>query len=155
MTVAAFTRAGAQMKQPPCAPGKPDLWYGKTITNWQDCLEALMAGDFLTATMIGLTFHDTIRFGWWQDRAALLERSWERRFANVMRIKQDNWRGECPGDLRCPFMGLRPSEENGWLPLLLLNGASVATGQRLITTVLDPKYMVDRCPTEHPKGSCE
>ena len=151
MTVAAFTRAGAQMKQPPCAPGKPDLWYGKTITNWQDCLEALMAGDFLTATMIGLTFHDTIRFGWWQDRAALLERSWERRFANVMRIKQDNWRGECPGDLRCPFMGLRPSEENGWLPLLLLNGASAATGQRLITTVLDPKYMVDRCPTERPK----
>ncbi len=51
-----------------------------------------MAGDFLTPTMIGLTFHDTIRFGWWQDRAALLERSWELRFADVMGIKRSDWR---------------------------------------------------------------
>jgi hypothetical protein len=154
MTVAAFARAGAQMKQPPCAPGKPDLWYGKTITNWQDCLEALMAGDFLTATMIGLTYHDTIRFGWWQDRAALLERSWERRFANVMRIKQDNWRGECPGDLRCPFLDIQPSEKREWLPLLLLNGASSETGRRLLTMALDPDYAIapDRCPTRAPRA---
>src|SRR5262245_12413684 len=75
MAVAAFARAGTPTKQP-CASGKPDLWYGETIDNkWQNCLEALMAGDFLTTSIIGLTFHDTIRFGWWQDRAALLERS--------------------------------------------------------------------------------
>ena len=150
MTVAAFARSGAETRQQPCASGRPDLWYGAAINKWQDCLEALMAGDFLTPTMIGLAFHDTIRFGWWQDRAALLERSWEQRFASVMGIKRDNWRNECPGDLRCPFMDLRPSEK-AWLPLLLLNGASAATGQRLITTVLDPKYMIDRCPTERPK----
>jgi len=151
MTVAAFARAGAETKQP-CAPGKPDLWYGKAIYNWQDCLEALMAGDFLTASIIGLTFHDTIRFGWWQDRAALLERSWERRFASVMDIDQKTWRDKCPGDLRCPFMALRPKEGEAWLPLLLLNGASAATGQRLITTVLDPKYVIadDKCPTRRP-----
>ena len=42
-----------------------------------------------------------------------------------------------------------------WLPLLLLNGASAATGQRLITTVLDPTYTDPAsCPTEAPKGSC-
>jgi hypothetical protein len=90
MAVAAFARAGKEMKQP-CANRKPDLWYGDEINNWQDCLEALMAGDFLTPTMIGLTFHDTIRFGWWRDRAALLERSWELRFADVMQIRQGNW----------------------------------------------------------------
>jgi hypothetical protein len=153
MTVAAFARSGAETKQP-CSPGKPDLWYGAAIYKWQDCLEALMAGDFLTSSIIGLTFHDTIRFGWWQDRAALLERSWERRFASVMGIKGSDWKSKCPGDLRCPFMGLRPGEGKEWLPLLLLNGASAATGQRLITTVLDPKYMVPmdrKCPTERPK----
>jgi hypothetical protein len=154
MTVAAFARAGEQTKQP-CASGKPDLWYGEAIYNWQDCLEALMAGDFLTTSVIGLTFHDTIRFGWWQDRAALLERSWEQRFASVMNIDPKTWRDKCPGDLRCPFMALRPKEEKeeAWLPLLLLNGASAATGQRLITTVLDPKYLIDRdmCPTKRPK----
>src|SRR5262245_12822038 len=152
MTVAAFARAGEQTK-PPCASGKPDLWYGEAIYNWQDCLEALMAGDFLTTSVIGLTFHDTIRFGWWQDRAALLERSWEQRFASVMNIDPKTWRDRCPGDLRCPFMALRPKEEKeeAWLPLLLMNGASAATGQRLITTVLNPKYRTRSCPTERPK----
>jgi len=154
MTVAAFARAGAVKKQPPCAPGKPDLWYGKTVDKWQDCLEALMAGDFLTATMIGLTFHDTIRFGWWQDRAALLERSWERRFASVMGLKRNDWQGGCPGDLRCPFLDLRPEEKREWLPLLLLNGASSETGRRVLTMVLDPDYAIapDRCPTRAPRA---
>jgi hypothetical protein len=154
MTVAAFARAGPPTKQP-CASGKPDLWYGEAIYKWQDCLEALMAGDFLTTSIIGLTFHDTIRFGWWQDRAALLERSWEQRFASVMNIDPKIWRERCPGDLRCPFMALRPKEDEKepWLPLLLLNGASAATGQRLITTILNPKYIApaNSCPTERPK----
>ncbi len=138
MSVAAFARAGAETRQPCANPASRTLWYGEEINNWRDCLEALMAGDFLTPTMIGLTFHDTIRFGWWRDRAALIERSWELQFARIMGIKQVSWQGGCPGDMRCPFMDLRP-REGLWLPLLLLNGASAATGQRLITTVLDPK----------------
>jgi hypothetical protein len=149
MSVAAFARAGAETKQP-CANSKPTLWYGDKINNWRDCLEAMMAGDFITPTMIGLTFHDTIRFGWWRDRAALLERSWELRFANVLGIKRGDWQGGCPGDMRCPFMDLRP-RDGLWLPLLLLNGASAATGQRLITTVLDSSYMAGNCPTERSK----
>jgi hypothetical protein len=100
--------------------------------------------------MIGLTFHDTIRFGWWQDRAALLEKSWELRFVDIMGIKGDGWEGKCPGDLRCPFLDLRPTPEL-WLPLLLFNGASAATGQRLITTVLDSTYSVGGCPAERAR----
>jgi hypothetical protein len=149
MTVAAFARAGAETKQP-CVNSRPSLWYGDKINNWRDCLEALIAGDFITPTMIGLTFHDTIRFGWWRDRAALLERSWELRFADVLGIKRGDWQDGCPGDMRCPFMDLRP-RDGLWLPLLLLNGASAATGQRLITTVLDSNYMTGNCPTERPK----
>ena len=149
MSVAAFARAGTETRQP-CVNRTPALWYGEKINNWRDCLEALMAGDFLTPTMIGLTFHDTIRFGWWQDRAALLEKSWELRFADIMGIKGDGWEGKCPGDLRCPFLDLRPTPEL-WLPLLLFNGASAATGQRLITTVLDSTYSVGGCPAERAR----
>ena len=149
MSVAAFARAGTETRQP-CVNRTPALWYGEKINNWRDCLEALMAGDFLTPTIIGLTFHDTIRFGWWQDRAALLEKSWELRFADIMGIKGDGWEGKCPGDLRCPFLDLRPTPEL-WLPLLLFNGASAATGQRLITTVLDSTYSVGGCPAERAR----
>ena len=46
-------RARWQGDEATCANRKPDLWYGDEISNWQDCLEALMAGDFLTPTMIG------------------------------------------------------------------------------------------------------
>jgi hypothetical protein len=148
MTVAALARGKPETKVP-CARPNPGLWYGGEIGNWRDCLEALMAGDFLTPTMIGLTFQDTIRFGWWDDRAALLERSWELRFAKVMGITQDDERlADCPGDLRCPFMAVRP-RENLWLPLLLLNGTSATTGRRLLTTVLDMDYAAPRgCPTQ-------
>jgi hypothetical protein len=151
MSVAAFARAKAETK-PPCTNRHADLWYGDKVNNWRDCLEALMAGDFLTPTVIGLTFHDTIRFGWWQDRAALLEQSWELRFAHIIGIKREDWEQDCPGDLRCPFMNLRPTGEL-WLPLLLLNGASAATGQRLITTVLDSTYTVTigSCPAERAR----
>jgi hypothetical protein len=55
MSVAAFARAGTETRQP-CVNRTPALWYGEKINNWRDCLEALMAGDFLTPTIIGLTF---------------------------------------------------------------------------------------------------
>jgi hypothetical protein len=152
MSVAALARAGAETRQP-CAAGKPELWYGEAVNTWRDCLEALVAGDFLTPTIIGLTFHDTIRFGWWRDRAALIERSWELQFARIMGLKQGRWQSGCPGDMRCPFMDLRP-REGLWLPLLLLNGTSAATGQRLLTMVLDPTYSIKsaRCPMEAPRN---
>ncbi|HET9715046.1 MAG TPA: hypothetical protein VFP60_02575 [Pseudolabrys sp.] len=147
MTVAALARGGPETRNP-CRERKPPLWYGAKVQNWRDCLEALMAGDFLTPTVIGLIFHDSIRFGWWRDRAALLERSWELRFAEVTGGRNPgHWQDQCPGDMRCPFVTMRP-HEGLWLPLLLLNGTSAATGQRLLTMMLDPVYTpAARCPT--------
>jgi hypothetical protein len=146
MTVAALARAGPSTKNP-CISRHPSLWYGGDINNWRDCLEALMAGDFLTPTLIGLIFHDSIRFGWWRDRAALLERSWELRFADVMEARDANWQNACPGDLRCPFTTARP-REGLWIPLLILNGTSAATGGRIITTILNSQYAAaGDCPT--------
>jgi hypothetical protein len=145
MVAAALARADASGKQS-CVESKPSLWYGGQINNWRDCFEALMAGDFLTADTVGLVFRDTVRFGWWQDRAATLEKSWEDRFAEVMGADQKDWQSRCPGDLRCPFLTMRP-QPGHWLPLLVLNGVSAATGRRISTTVLgsdyDPK---ERCP---------
>jgi hypothetical protein len=147
MTAAALARAGTDGQQP-CAERKPSLWYGDSIGNWRDCLEALMAGDFLTSVAVGLVFRDTVRFGWWQDRAATLEKSWEDRFARLMKISDKGWQRQCPGDLRCPFLTLRP-EPKHWLPLLVLNGVSAATGRRIATTVLAPDYQPkDKCPVE-------
>ena len=147
MTAAALARAGADGRQP-CVERKPNLWYGAAINNWRDCLEALMAGDFLTSVAVGLVFRDTVRFGWWQDRAATLEKSWEARFAELMQTGAADWERQCPGDLRCPFLTLRPDAKR-WLPLLVLNGVSAATGRRIVTTVLAQDYRPSgKCPVE-------
>src|SRR5262249_47331566 len=51
--------------------------------------------------------------------------------------------------LECPFLMLRPTKEN-WFPLLLLNGTSVETGRRIVTTLLLPTYASKSgCPTAH------
>ncbi len=143
MTVAALARADATMRQP-CAQSNPDLWYGESISNWRDCLEALMAGDFLTADAVGLIFRDNLQFGWWADRATILEQSWEDRFAEVMN-SGDDWPARCPGDLRCPLLTAIP-QDGRWLPLLVLNGVSAQTGRRIITTPLALDY--------DPQGEC-
>ena len=144
MTVAAMARADASMKQP-CAEANPDLWYGRAITVWQDCLEALTAGDFLTPVTVGFIFRDSLQFGWWADRAAILEQSWEDRFARVMKSDGD-WSAKCPGDLRCPFLTALPHDKH-WLPLLVLNGVSAEHGRRIVTTPLALDYEPhDVCP---------
>jgi hypothetical protein len=152
MAAAAMARGGPETKQP-CAGGAVELWYGKVINNWRDCLEALMAGDFLTPVVLGLIFNDRISFGWWQDRATVIERSWEDHFAAVTGAAGNaDWRDSCPGDLRCAFMTLRPS--NGqWLPLLVLNGTSAATGRRIVTSILAANYIAPECPTRAPSVS--
>jgi hypothetical protein len=152
MSVAAMARAGADTK-PPCVDRTPTLWYGGEINNWRDCVEALMAGDFLTPVVLGLIFNDRISFGLWQDRAAVLEQSWEDRFAALTgAADRADWQNACPGDLRCAFKTLQPKSGH-WLPLLVLNGASSATGRRIVTSILDPNYSAANCPTRAPSQS--
>ena len=125
--------------QHPCVTDRFDLWWGDKINNWRDCFEALTSGDFLTPVFLSFMFRDMARSGWWNDRAALLERSFERRFAHAMR---DGGAG-----LEGPFLNIRP-RQGRWIPLLVLNGTSEATGTRLVTTVLAPTYR----PTQSPNG---
>ena len=85
MTVSALARGGAAAREPcPAGRHRVPLWYGEEVRNWRGCLEALMSGDFLTPTFIGLSFHDMVPLRFWRDRAALLEMSWERYVRFVM-----------------------------------------------------------------------
>jgi hypothetical protein len=153
MTVAAFA-AGAKDMHLPCPEQPFSPWYGDKIINWRGCLESLMAGDFLTPTFIGLTFHDVLPFGPWPDRATMIERAWERTFDAMRKAAGNKQKLPCPADLACPFLSLRPSADF-WLPLLVLNGTSVDTGQRLVTTLLDSKYVAaDHCPLGGAAGDC-
>jgi hypothetical protein len=154
MSVAALAATDGEQ---PCHSGPFTLWHGTTVKGWRDCLEVLTSGDFLTSAFAGLIFRDTMRF-WgrkWRDRAALIEESWEKHFERSIKAKLGASKMlTCIGSLECPFLTLRPTEEGrggkvNWLPLLLLNGASVSTGQRIVTTLLDPWYRVDngdQCP---------
>jgi hypothetical protein len=139
----------------PCRQTQFPLWWGIEIGNWRDCFEALASGDFLTPVFIGLTFHDTVRFGPWRDRAAILETAWEDRFERlVTRTDQPRQKGQCFG-LVCPFMTLRPTKGH-WIPLLVLNGTSEAEGNRIVTTVLDRTYTANPlqdCPSAVRRGT--
>jgi hypothetical protein len=49
-------------------------------------------------------------------------------------------------------MTLQPKGAH-WLPLLVLNGTSTATGRRIVTSILDPNYAAEDCPTRAPSQS--
>jgi hypothetical protein len=155
MTVAALARGGDAARQP--CPGGRDrapLWYGDEVTNWRGCLEALMSGDFLTPTFIGLSFHDMVPLRLWRDRAALLEESWER-YARFV-VGEPARSRTCPFDLDCPFLALR-GNDRAWLPLMILNGTSVSNGQRILTTNLAPTYALQNgraCPLDGDDKAC-
>jgi len=152
MTVSALAAAPDSAQANPCTKKDIDLYYADKITNWRECLEALMVGDFLSPTFIGLMFHDMFPFGFWRDRAAILEQSWERRYASLIEVAAaDRPLQPCKG-LECPFLSLRPTAAR-WIPLLLLNGSSEGSGRRIVTTVLSSTYTpTSVCPTAHWTG---
>jgi hypothetical protein len=131
----------------PCVQTPVDLWWGQSVNNWRDCFEALTSGDFLTADFLGFAFNDMVPLGPWRDRAAVLEDSWSRRYREVVtRADKPDVPSTCEG-LDCPFLTLRPRPAH-WIPLLVLNGSSEATGGRIVTTPLDSTYTpAVKCPT--------
>ena len=93
-----------------------------------ECLNAVLLGDFLSPLTIAFAFHDITQLPL-ADRAQVLERSWERRYATFAR--------PAVGDdgLARDFTAFLPGK-NRWRPLLLLNGTSVESGKRLIASHL-------------------
>jgi hypothetical protein len=143
MVTAALNASPPASINPPCANEAVDQWWGVKVNNWRDCFEALTSGDFLTADFFGLAFNDALPFAW-RDRAAVLEDSWRNRFGDVVPVNKDDAASSC--GLDCPFLSLRPRPGH-WIPLLVLNGTSEATGGRIVTTPLAPTYKPkETCP---------
>jgi hypothetical protein len=153
--VTAALNAKSDSNDHPCVQSPFVLWWGEKINNWRDCFEALTSGDFLTADFFGFAFNDMLPFGLWRDRAAVLEDAWDARYqAVVTRADRAANPMACKG-LKCPFLTLRPRPGH-WIPLLVLNGTSEATGSRIVTTPLASTYSPKAkagCPTsENPAG---
>jgi hypothetical protein len=109
----------AMLSQPRPAAGCPGV---------RACTQRALGADFLGPTLGSLLYPDLMqRFvpvPLFQDRAAALEQAWETR-----------WRQTAGDDrLAQPFLDLWPAG-HPW-PALLLNGTSVLTGERLITSNL-------------------
>jgi hypothetical protein len=157
LTAALDAKRDANGDQHPCEPSPFMLWWGIKINNWRDCFEALTSGDFLSADFFGFAFNDMLPFGWWRDRAAVLEDAWDDRYRRVLTHPDPPPPAvECKG-LSCPFLTLRPRPGH-WIPLLVLNGTSEATGGRIVTTALASTYEASpkaSCPTsQDPSGGC-
>jgi hypothetical protein len=148
MVTAALNAAPTGSDNLPCVREPVDQWWGAAVSNWRDCFEALTSGDFLTADFLGFAFNDMLPFAW-RDRAAVLEDSWRNRFREVVpAANKDADASSCLG-LDCPFLSLRPRPGH-WIPLLVLNGTSEATGGRILTTSLATTYT----PSLRGPGSC-
>jgi hypothetical protein len=152
--VTAALDAKNDSKDQPCIQKTVDLWWGQTVNNWRDCFEALTSGDFLTADFFAFAFNDMLPLGLFRDRAAVLEDTWAARYeAVVTRADKPATPPKCKG-LDCPFLTLRPRLGH-WIPLLVLNGTSEATGGRIVTTTLAKNYTpAARCPTADGTSDC-
>jgi hypothetical protein len=143
--VTAALAQGAGGSHHPCTDASPPLLWKNRVSDWRDCVEALTSGDFLTADFLGFAFNDMLPFAFFRDRAAVLEDTWRQHYDRMIAGKNHNGAATVCKGLECPFLSLRPTS-NYWIPLLLLNGTSEATGGRIITTLLSFTYA--------PKGSC-
>jgi hypothetical protein len=154
--LAALSASNANGGQQPCEKDPEGLVYfdGKP-SSWRQCMEQLLAGDFISPTLYGFVYKDALRglapiarlIGWhMHDRAEILERSWEERFC--LSTTGQACAGENKG-MRAPFLSITgrggtANPQSKWLPILLLNGTDVETGRRVVVSPLDPKIGSDR-----------
>jgi hypothetical protein len=136
----------------PCKQVADALWFGSSGpdtgvpptggSGWRTCLQRLAVGDFLSPVFVGIAMRDvtSVRrwfYGdspWWADRADLLERAWEHRYDTVVPPKSSSETGLARrfGYIRAFWRDDDP--RRAWTPLLFLNGTSVETGRRILTS---------------------
>lgn len=122
--------------------GEQNVGAADPTVSWRDCFQLLLAGDFLSPVLVGLVYRDNFPLGnpvtgraLWTDRAALLERGFERRYHAVTTDGSPRSCRAAPGRGLCRPFGWHPDPRTAgaWLPLLFINGTSVQTGRRIIT----------------------
>jgi WD40 repeat protein len=135
--------------KPPCKVDYRDSdWFGSRIRrdskptdvsqaaeSWRSCLQLISAGDFLSPVIASLINPDV--FDFMGDRAAILEQAWERRYEEMT---GKTTMEESILSVRSRVLHADP--EN-WLPILLLNGTSVETGRRIITSDVGSFFWLD------------
>ncbi|MGY3621932.1 hypothetical protein [Bradyrhizobium sp. USDA 10063] len=108
--------------------GKPVMCRdhaGGTIVGYRLCAQAILDHDFTGPVLAALLFRDLLPLPWVPDRSAVLEAAWEAAWQNTMLD---------PGE------GL--SRRFDWIdamsrfPVLVLNGVSALTGQRVLAAGL-------------------
>lgn len=119
--------------------------------SWKACLQLLVAGDFLSPVFVGMVSSDPFSINLHGDRAELIERAWETRYARltgqdpglglILREKVKDFRDA--STLAQPMSMVRDTTP-GWLPLLFLNGTSVADGRRIVTSDIDTTIRTPR-----------
>ena len=152
-------RRGIEPIKPPCTEDSVHDadWYasaGERVErrepnkSWRDCLQVLVAGDFLSPVFVSLLSNDLFNINLRGSRSDVLEQAWETRYARLTGVSNPERVGsdlifvrERPGTLAQSLTSIRhrvrESNPSGWLPVLLLNGTSVATGRRIVTSDVD------------------
>jgi WD40 repeat protein len=115
--------------------------------SWRDCLQLLVAGDFLSPVVVRLATHDWLPFHIRADRAQILEEAWEVRYAALTKqasglgyMFKDDGKDQASATTLAKSMALvrhSVSENKGWLPVLLLNGTAVEDGRRIVTSDIE------------------
>jgi hypothetical protein len=120
----------------------------------KDIVQQVLAGDFLTPAIASLSLDlwaplhaKYLNPG---DRTYFLERSWEQRFADP----SGGARSTVKSTFERPFASLAPDAAT-WRPLLILNGTSVTTGRRIITSTLYPLMLSPDDSEEAKRGEKE
>ncbi|HEV3043170.1 MAG TPA: hypothetical protein VGY52_04825 [Roseiarcus sp.] len=110
---------------------------------WRECLQIMLAEDFLTPVMAGLGFRDAFAFlgGYfprlWPDRGHRLEKALQGAYAKFA----PPGNGVASDGMAAPFLSTAPGGgDERWRPLLLLNSTSVETGRRFVFSALAPTY---------------
>jgi hypothetical protein len=107
---------------------------------WKGCLQLVLAGDFLSPVFVSLVSDDLLQLGFRGDRATTLEQAWEMRYAQM--TGQNKIAPRIPSLERSTLgqpMGVvrrivHDADPMNWMPVLLLNGTSVTTGRRIVTS---------------------
>jgi len=150
---------------PPCRNHDSGAWYGVAANRekdpaynagkyWRNCFQQLLAGDFLSAVMVGLAYRDNGPLGnpftgraFWSDRGVLLEQAFERRYYDVTGKGATACTDAVSNGL-CRRFGHHPDPKiaGAWLPLLFINGTSVSTGRRIVTSDVGAGSPVNATP---------
>jgi hypothetical protein len=111
---------------------------GQTITRefltdyvgHKDALQAALSNDFISPVAIAYLARDVLmlsRFPFVEDRAGILETSWEDAFNDIYGTTRET------SPLSAPLQSIAPAP-GGWTPLVFLNATSNETGRRIIVT---------------------